>query len=435
VFPEDGAYALTVTAVDRYGYRSEPAVFGVTVELPKPEPWVDWLNWAASAVGGISLVYLVALGPLLVLYPRSGWARSAVNSGAFSRFPILHRSLLSSGWARRRLFSLYADKAAGSEELVHCIPQAVRPAGGEPLPLARAEDPLGELRARGRYLLVLGRSGTGKSVLLQRLYRLEAARFLAGRTASLPVLINAPTHLGGKGDLADALKDALRRDGKVELPDDVLDFLIRKGGFLVLVDALNELPGAADALKPFLNRDAGNAVLMASQTDVLRRQDVAACTMVEVSEEQAAAYLDAAVGPGAWDALSPGMRALARNPQDLVLIAEVAGRLGPENLPTRRAALYAAKVEDDSALRVWVASADPRLGVVYALASECWSSAACSMRRRSPNGSARPWPHVGSMRRNSQQLWQPCDAAACSARRSRVTGWAGPRPCSPSTMS
>lgn len=265
--------------------------------------------------------------------------------------------------------SLYADRAVGSEELVHYITQAVCPAGSsEPLPLARAEDPLGELLARGRYLLVLGRSGTGKSVLLRRLYRLEAARFLAGLTASLPVMITAPTHLGGRGDLADALKDALRREGKVELPDDVLDFLIRKGRFLVLVDSLNELPAAADALKPFLNRDAANTVLMASQTDLLRRQDVAVFTMVEVSEEQAAKYLSDTVGPGAWDALPSGLRALTRNPQDLTLISEVASRLGTGNLPSRRAALYAEKVQEDSALREWLATADPRLDVVYALA-------------------------------------------------------------------
>jgi len=86
VFPDDGPYAVTVRAIDRCGYRSEPAVFDVTVELLKPEAWLGWLKWAASALGGTSLVYLIALGPLLLLYPRSGWARSAVNSGAFSRF-------------------------------------------------------------------------------------------------------------------------------------------------------------------------------------------------------------------------------------------------------------------------------------------------------------------------------------------------------------
>jgi hypothetical protein len=63
-----------------------------------------------------------------------------------------------------------------------------------------------------------------------------------------------------------------------------------------------------------------------------------------------------------------GPEVLPVTPQDLALIAEVAGRIGPEHLPSRRAALYAAKVEDDSALREWVATADPRLGVVYALA-------------------------------------------------------------------
>ena len=152
------------------------------------------------------------------------------------------------------------------------------------------------------------------------------------------------------------------------MPDDVLDFLIRKGGFVILVDSLNEAPEAADSIRPFLNRDANNTVLMASQTDVLRRPDVAAFNVIDVSEEQAAAYLADAIGPDTWDALPPGLRAMTRNPQDLALVAEVAARLGPGNLPSRRAALYATKVDDDSALRAWVATADPRLGVIYTLA-------------------------------------------------------------------
>jgi hypothetical protein len=90
--------------------------------------------------------------------------------------------------------------------------------------------------------------------------------------------------------------------------------------------------------------------------------------MVEVSPEEAAAYLATAVGPGAWDSLSPELQALARNPQDLALIGEVASHLGPESMPNRRAALYAEKIKDDSALREWIKTADPRLNVIYSLA-------------------------------------------------------------------
>jgi hypothetical protein len=370
-FPEDGAYTVKVTARDQYGRRSEPALFEVMIEVPKPEPWLERLKWAGNAIGGVSLLYLIALWPLLLLYPYAGWARSAVNSGALTKFPILHKILLSSQWSRRRLFKLYVEKALEVKELDYYIPQAARPAGSsEPLPLARAEDPLSVLKAQGRYLLVLGRSGTGKSVLLSRFHRLEAARFRTGKTTNLPVLLNALTHLGNKSSLTGAIRDALCRDGKVELPDEALDFLIRKGGFLILIDGLNEMPGsgAADALNPFLNRDASNTVLMASQTDVLHRQDVAVFAMVEVSPEEAAAYLTTAIGPGAWDSLSPELQALARNPQDLALIAEVASHLKPESMPNRRAALYAEKIKDDSALREWIKTADPRLNVIYSLA-------------------------------------------------------------------
>lgn len=306
-----------------------------------------------------------------MLYPQSSWARSAVNSGLLSKFPILHKILLSSHWARHRLFRLYADKAVGAQDIVHYIPQAVCPAGsGEPLPLAGEEDPLGELRKWGPYLLVLGRSGTGKSVLLKRLHRLEAARFRDGKTASLPVLLDALNDLGEKDDqLADALKNALVRDGDVELSKEVLDFLIRKGGFLILVDGLNERSRAADALNHFLKRDTHNVVLMASQTDVLpHRPGVARFAMAEVSPEEAGRYFDAAIGPGVWDKLSPELRVLARNPQDLKLIAEDARKHGLENLPRRRTDLYDRKINDDSVLRKWVETADRRLDVIYALA-------------------------------------------------------------------
>ena len=337
---------------------------------PDDEPWwMDWVRWGGSAVGGTTALYLVALWPLLLLYPHAGWARSAVKSGAFSHAPILHKQLLSSSGARRRLFRSYANSAAGGDEPLHYIPQAVSPASsGELLPLARPDDPIGDIRECGRYNLILGRSGTGKSVLLHRLHRLEARRFQSGQSSTLPVLLSAPIHIGQKGDIASALKDALRRDGKVELSDDVLDFLIRKGEFLLLIDGLNELPNATEAIHPFLNSDASNFVLMASQTDMIRRQDVAVFTLAEVSPEQAGKYIDDVAGPGAWEALPPGLQALARNPQDLALIAEVVSRLGPGNLPSRRAALYAAKVETDSALRRWVETADPRLGAIYALA-------------------------------------------------------------------
>ena len=197
------------------------------------------------------------------------------------------------------------------------------------------------------------------------------------------------------------------------MPDDVLDFLIRKGGFLVLLDAVNELRGAADALKPFLNRDAGNFVLMASQTDVLRRQDVAAFTMVEVTPQQAAAYLDAAARPGIWNALPAGLQALTRNPQDLALIAEVAGRARLEDLPSRRAALYAAKIEDDSALREWIATADPRLGAVYALAFRMLAE-----RRVLDEATLAEWVREAMAVRdlNADEV----DAVAAAVRRSRL---------------
>jgi HEAT repeats len=62
--------------------------------------WRRWGEMVSLGTGVVGLLYLLILFPLLLLYPRSGWARSAVNSGLLSKFPILHKLVLNSQWAR-----------------------------------------------------------------------------------------------------------------------------------------------------------------------------------------------------------------------------------------------------------------------------------------------------------------------------------------------
>jgi hypothetical protein len=105
----------------------------------------------------------------------------------------------------------------------------------------------------------------------------------------------------------------------VELADADLDFLIRKGGFLILVDSLSELSDPTDAQRfhTFFNQDAANYVLIASQADLIRRDDMRILNLAEVTPEQAAAYLVDATGRDAYAELPPEARALARNPLQL----------------------------------------------------------------------------------------------------------------------
>jgi len=139
----------------------------------------------------------------------------------------------------------------------------------------------------------------------------------------------------------------------------------------LLFDSLNELPNPEEdalAFHPFFQRDSGNTVILASQVDVLRRQDLAVWRLAEVEPEQAREYLYEKAGEDVWDELPAAARDLARNPQDLALLAEVVTNLGAAKVPTGRAALYREMFHHDSALKPWVDSGDPRLDVVYGLA-------------------------------------------------------------------
>jgi hypothetical protein len=154
----------------------------------------------------------------------------------------------------------------------------------------------------------------------------------------------------------------------VELPNSILDFLIGKGGFLILVDGLNECPQAAKALVAFINANAHNTLIVVSQIDLLHHPDVKPYRLAEVTELQAKSYLDQRTKAGTWERLSSQLRALARNPKDLDLIGEVIGNVGVEQIPNRRADLYAERLKIDSAVKNWIDTADPRLPILYALA-------------------------------------------------------------------
>ena len=366
-FPGSGKYSITVRAINNYGWPSNREVFDVNVELPtlSRSSWWDSPTILVSAI--VPILYVVLLIPLVALYPRYSLARSLVNSGFFSRFPVVHRILLNTSWARRQLFDRYLHNASTNENLTHYIDQSVSTESGSKSEIGSSEDPLATVAEQGRFSVILGRSGTGKSVLMKRLFSTVATRFNNGLT-QIPVLLNAPIHLPGAESLSEAIKLALRREGNLELPDSALDYLLRKGGFLVLIDSLNEYPDARQKIVDFINADPNNYLLVASQTDLLRHPDVKQYRLRQVTDSQAREYVDARVGTGTWVKLSDPMKALAHNPKDLNLIVDVILNLGTDKLPTRRAALYAERLRADSAIENWVEVADPRLSVLYEIA-------------------------------------------------------------------
>jgi len=371
-FDHDGTYQLQVNAIDRFGVWSESRLLNFRVTLPKADPTREMLVKVAKYLAGSGILYFALLFPLIPLYPHFSWARTAINSGMFTKFPLLHKTILNTPWARGYLFRQLTSKETGTELPKPYIPQSLFAAVNKdavPVSLYGSKEALTQFFGGQHRAILVARSGTGKSVFLRHLQREVAARFRRGERVPVPVFIDLRTHILSGRKVQDLVRDALHGAG-VELTDGDLDFLIGKGGFLVLVDSLNELPDTADArlFHTFFNQDAGNLVLVASQVDLIRRQDMPVFNLAEVTREQATSYLAETIGRDVYSEIPQEAQALARNPQDLALIAEVAKALGTARVPTHRAELYREILNQDSALKSSVESGDPLLAVIYGLA-------------------------------------------------------------------
>jgi hypothetical protein len=91
-------------------------------------------------------------------------------------------------------------------------------------------------------------------------------------------------------------------------------------------------------------------------------------TLAELTAQQVTDYLSKTVGGDVYAKLPLEAQTLARNPQDLTLLAEVIVTLGAVKVPTRRADLYREILEHDGALQKWVIDRTPELRVLYSLA-------------------------------------------------------------------
>jgi ligand-binding sensor domain-containing protein len=374
---EDGFYTVEVRSIDQYGYQSESKKRSFKIITPKPAPSIyGRLKEAGIISFVVSLVYLFALFPLLRIYSKSSWARTFVNSGLFNKFPLLHKSILNSQWARRHLFLKFVQLSSHHHKVPNpYIPQMVYHSNAlqaeAAMPIDELDNVYACLFSSTKHIMILGRSGTGKTVLLRYLNYLAAQRLHQGKTHEfqLPVLINLRTHPIAGRNIEDVICDEIRGQ-EVELPDDVIKFILKKGGFLLLFDSLNEVDTGLlkNEFQSFLNRNAHNKVLMASQLDFLERKDIEFYTIAEITTEQAKEYLNMLTNSDPWERLFPEVRMLARNPQDLGLIGEILQALPPEEVPANRADLYRELLYRDRALKSWVKSESIEVLVIYRLA-------------------------------------------------------------------
>ena len=239
-FDHDGYYRVKAYAVDRYGLWSEPRQIDFSVVLPKASSVRNMLVAVAKALISSTILYFALIFPLIPLYPRYSWARTAVNSGLFTKFPFAHKAVLNTSWARSFLFRKLAETATTAHVPSPYIPQSIFPAADEQarsFDIDGSSESLGRLFADGHRVLLIARSGTGKSVFLRHLQREVAIRFLGGEKVPAPVLIDLRTNVLSGRKVQDLIRDALRGAG-VELDDGNLDFLISKGDLLILVELL-----------------------------------------------------------------------------------------------------------------------------------------------------------------------------------------------------
>lgn len=368
---QDGPYVLSVRAIAGSGAQSEPYVYRFEVRLPAPVVRQLGFGRVGAALFGICSLYVSLLIVLLAVSPQAGWARRALRSWVFAKLPLLSAVVVHSRWARRLTLQQLARSLQGLTLPEHYIPRTAvleADAGVRPFVLDGSRPAFDAWFRASRFTLLLGRSGAGKTVLLRHLARATARSFLHGDPAPIPILLDLRTHATPAHDIAVLVIDAIKRAG-VELPDRVLARLLDRGGFLVLIDALDDLEDAraGAALHAYLSRNSRNLVLIASRRDLVRRNDLTCYRIADVPAARAQRYLQASLGEDLFEQLPTETRALTGLPQDLALLAPfIAGNDGL--LPTRRAELYAELLRQDAALGPWAEQNDVEIQAVYTLA-------------------------------------------------------------------
>ena len=184
-FDHDGSYRLRVTAIGRYGDRSEPRNIDFQVTLPKPQTLWDRLlaRWPAVLAAATGL-YACGFIALLFLSRHRAWAFRALSDAAWAAwltwpFFFLRHVPLVQRWVLEPWFQAMRRDALAD---VPFLDPPVSTGGGAP---SEATALLRRLD-KERRLWLHGRSGMGKSSVFAAWGRAYyAAKDVTGLTAAV----------------------------------------------------------------------------------------------------------------------------------------------------------------------------------------------------------------------------------------------------------
>ena len=161
-FDHDGAYQLSVVAIDRYGNRSDPRTINFEVDLPKPKPLWDRLAaaWQVILAGSFAL-YFLAFFALLLLTRWYAWAFRMLSDEVWVKwltfpFLLLRNVPAVQRWVLEPWFQEVRRRTR--TDIPFLDPPALASSGS----LCESTTLLQQLRGERRIWLH-GRSGMGKS--------------------------------------------------------------------------------------------------------------------------------------------------------------------------------------------------------------------------------------------------------------------------------
>ncbi len=271
-----GTYSLTLRAVDLTGNTSDHEPIYFTVYSSPAQVMLVWGRYVALTYTGISVLVFLAL---------FFGARKSKRCFEILADPVTRKAGIYFGFALRYLtpvriwvFERYYDKlkkdwpSNDSYVPYYLIPHTDK-SDGKPADLIESTNIIKCLRNENR-ILIVGGPGTGKTALVKNLIQTyceqPSLRAAWKRYGFIPIWVNL-RELASSSDMSviELVRSALEgQEVKFDEKDLFFELLLRNGGFLIILDGLNEV-NIDSAVNKFAATMPSVKLLLTSQTDLV----------------------------------------------------------------------------------------------------------------------------------------------------------------------